>query len=188
MGEPLVNPLVQVRGTRVNDNADPLCAKASHDAAHNSISLACQSPEQQASAAGHPCLDVRPPPPPKPKSQRTMDSTGEGRRFSHGSIPEPNEYLGMFIEVFAGKGGLSSAAQDQGFAVLAFDRESKSPFPIQTLDLTDPEQEEILMTIIKEHHRSIRHIHAAPPCGTCSAAREKPIPAFERLGFPSPRP
>ena len=44
------------------------------------------------------------------------------------------------------------------------------------------------MTIIKEHHRSIRHIHAAPPCGTCSAAREKPIPAFERLGFPSPKP
>ena len=165
MTEPLVNPLVQVGGTRANDNADPLCTKESHDAAHNSINLPCHSREQQASAESHPCLDVRPPPPPRPKSQRAMDS-------ADGSNPAPNVYLRMFIEVFAGKGGLSSAAQDQGFAVLAFDS-LNSPFPIQILDLTDPEQEEILITIIKEHHRSIRHIHAAPPCGTCSALYSK---------------
>ena len=106
-------------------------------------------------------------------------------QFSAGEHPAPTW---LCIEVFAGSARLSQALQDSQFSAIAVDHKDKSGHPILRLDLTNPAEAQILLDLIREHARIIRYIHLAPPCGTCSAARSKPIASFERAGVPSPAP
>ncbi|CAE7323845.1 unnamed protein product, partial [Symbiodinium pilosum] len=73
--------------------------------------------------------------------------------------------LGVTIEVFCGAARLSVALQELGFETIAIDHIAKSNHPVQTLDLTDPEQAKILEEIIENQAERIRLIHFAPPCG-----------------------
>ena len=94
----------------------------------------------------------------------------------------------MCLEIFAGSARLSQSLQELQFSAIAVDHKDKASYPILRLDLTDPAESQILLDLITEHASVIRYIHLAPPCGTCSAARSKPIASFERAGIPSPAP
>ena len=96
--------------------------------------------------------------------------------------------LGVCVEIFSGSARLSTAMQAAGFQVLAFDHKASPSFPTQLLDLTSPEHQDAPCEIIVDNASRLQHIHIAPPCGTCSAARERPIPGFAEAGLASPVP
>ena len=82
----------------------------------------------------------------------------------------------VFAEVFAGSGNLSESVRNAGLAVHAIDSVSKrqSGVAIHTLDLTKENDSSILLDIAC--HGLVASAHFAPPCGTSSKAREKPLP------------
>ena len=82
----------------------------------------------------------------------------------------------LFAEVFAGPGNLSESVRSAGLAVHAIDSVSKrqSGVAIHILDLTKANDSSILLDIAC--HGLVASAHFAPPCGTGSKAREKPLP------------
>ena len=78
----------------------------------------------------------------------------------------------LLIELCAGSANLSSIAAAHGFSIMpvdhAFNRR-RTKAKVVTLDLSKPHAWSILTWTIK--HRDVAMVHAAPPCGTCSAAR-----------------
>ena len=82
------------------------------------------------------------------------------------------------VELFAGTAGLSAEMQRQHFQVLPIDH-SRSRGPkvkLVLLDVTKPQQFQILLQLLMT--ANIAYFHAAPPCGTASKAREKPMPKW----------
>ena len=94
------------------------------------------------------------------------------------------------LEVFAGSARLSKAALEQGFASVAIDHKSDRScgISIQHYDLTDPCQLESLLVFIRENKDDIAMVWMAPPCGTASKARERPLKHLEKLGMKVPQP
>ena len=94
----------------------------------------------------------------------------------------------LFVELFAGHGGLSRAAIQGGFSVLSIDHESSdAAVPIVTLDLTTKSGVKILWDILSTE--SLLAVHMGLPCGTASLARERPVAAhLQALGVPNPPP
>ena len=94
------------------------------------------------------------------------------------------------LEVFAGSARLSKAALEQGFASIAIDHKSDRScgISIQHYDLTDPSQVESLLVFIRENKDDIAMVWMAPPCGTASKARERPLKHLEKLGMKVPQP
>ena len=85
----------------------------------------------------------------------------------------------LVIEVFAGSANLSKACQAAGFRVLAIDHDaSRTSFPILPLDLTCQTDQARLAEIIDLEMDHIALAHFSPPCGTASAARDKPVPGM----------
>ena len=78
----------------------------------------------------------------------------------------------LLIELCAGSANLSSVAAARGFSIMpvdhAFNRH-RTKAKVVTLDLSKAHAWNILTWTIK--HRDVAIVHAAPPCGTCSAAR-----------------
>ena len=93
-----------------------------------------------------------------------------------------------FLELFSGCGLLSRACMDQGFDVVPIDHQARAPLvPTVQLDLTQPGCQDTCLGLLRSRHPCA--IHMAPPCGTCSRARERPIPASAKaLGVPEPVP
>ena len=59
--------------------------------------------------------------------------------------------------------------------------------PVITLDLANPADQALLMTKARAHE--FDYVHAAPPCGTSTRARDKRVPLWlQRLGAPDPKP
>ncbi|CAE7260467.1 unnamed protein product [Symbiodinium sp. CCMP2592] len=107
------------------------------------------------------------------------------------SAPElfPHNLAPLVIEIFAGTARLSTVAGRMGFRTLAVDRSSqRTNFSIQRLDLTMDEDLQTLLDIINLEARNIAWIHLAPPCGTASAARSRPLPQAAHCGCPVPQP
>ena len=101
----------------------------------------------------------------------------------------PHELAPLVIEVFAGTARLSTVAGRLGFRTLAVDRSSRrSNFAIQKLDLTQDHDVQTLLDIINLEAPNIAWIHLAPPCGTASAARSRPLPSVARHGGTVPQP
>ena len=101
----------------------------------------------------------------------------------------PQELAPLVIEVFAGTARLSTVAGRLGFRTLAVDRSSRrSNFAIQKLDLTQDHDVQTLLDVINLEASNIAWIHLAPPCGTASAARSRPLPAVARHGGTVPQP
>ena len=84
----------------------------------------------------------------------------------------------VFAEIFAGSGNLSETVRDAGLTVHAIDSVSKSKrqsgVSIHVLDLTKENDISILLDVAC--HGAIVSAHFAPPCGTSSKARERPLP------------
>ena len=94
------------------------------------------------------------------------------------------------LEVFAGSARLSKAAIEHGFASVAIDHKGDRScgVAIQQYDLTDPSHVESLMVFIEENRDDICMVWMAPPCGTASKARERPLKRLEKLGMKIPKP
>ena len=80
----------------------------------------------------------------------------------------------LILETFCGTAGLSQAVQDFGLSILAIDHECKAPIHVTRMDLTSPEQQKVFLECVC--FSKIGAGHFAPPCGTASRAREKPLP------------
>ena len=98
----------------------------------------------------------------------------------------------LVIELCCGSAALSWACHKQGFQVMPiasrnnFDKKPK--LRVHPLDLTDPEALKSLEELICTESARIALIWAAVPHGTASVARCKPLPRFERLNLPAPKP
>ncbi len=94
------------------------------------------------------------------------------------------------IEVCAGSANLSRALKEVGFATIPIDwannRHSCKVRCLQ-LDLTRPEAKQLFLQFVLAGN--IAYIHFAPPCGTGSRARERPISSADKQrGAPEPQP
>ena len=82
------------------------------------------------------------------------------------------------FEICCGSAGLSSALRRLGFKTFAIDHAANRHSPkvkIFTLDVSNPQQLDLLETMIRFSKPC--YIHLGLPCGTCSRARERPMPA-----------
>lgn len=83
----------------------------------------------------------------------------------------------VFVEVFAGSATLSKAADRRGLKALPVDHSQNKHRPqhdILIMDLSDPTAQSDLMQTLEDDVPC--GLHMAPPCGTCSRARERPLP------------
>ena len=82
----------------------------------------------------------------------------------------------VFLEVFAGSGNLSESVRNLGVTVHAIDSEAKrqTGVSIHVLDLTKSSDVDIVLDIALR--ANVASAHFAPPCGTSSKARERPLP------------
>ena len=97
----------------------------------------------------------------------------------------------LCIEIFSGSGRLTASIRKLGLRAVAIDRgSSRTSGPVTILDLTKTDDLEFLKNfIISERHNIIYiYIHMAPPCGTCSAARNKRHRDLEEAGYILPQP
>ncbi len=95
----------------------------------------------------------------------------------------------LCIEIFSGPGRLTATIRKLGLRAVAIDRGSpRTTWPVTTLDLTKQGDLEFLKNFIISERRDIIYIHMAPPCGTCSAARNNRHRDLEDAGFILPKP
>ena len=101
----------------------------------------------------------------------------------------PEAVAPMVIEVFAGAARLSQSCQAVGFRTLAVDKSARqSRYAIHCLDLTQSDDVQALLDIIALEADQLALVHLAPPCGTSSAARNRPVPNAAASGKPVPQP
>ncbi|CAE7224658.1 unnamed protein product [Symbiodinium sp. CCMP2456] len=130
-----------------------------------------------------PWVTLVPAPVPRAFHEVTVSTAASGYASSPASTSAatinrvfPDQVAPLVLEVFAGTARLSSACQRLGFRTLAVDKASvQSRFPIQQLDLTLADDLAMLLDIIRLESANIAWIHCAPPCGTASAARSRPL-------------
>ena len=96
----------------------------------------------------------------------------------------------LTIEIFGGCCRLTRALRDRGFLAFALDHagnQHKPEAPVVHLDFSLPSVVDSLVQLLCSGR--VAYVHLAPPCGTCSAARDRPVPAhLRRLGAPEPKP
>ena len=82
------------------------------------------------------------------------------------------------FEICCGSAGLSDALRRLGFQVYPIDHAANrhaAKVRVFTLDVSNSDQVRLLEQML--HHCRPCHVHMGLPCGTCSRAREKPMPA-----------
>ena len=100
----------------------------------------------------------------------------------------PEGSLPFLVEVCAGTARLTRTFINNGFHAVGIDchrNRHDNCGPVLTLDLTEPEGSQSAWDVLQDP--SLVHSHYAPPCGTASRARERPLPASEGRGH-GPRP
>ena len=103
----------------------------------------------------------------KPSEDVTFSSVGKPARL-------------LVIEACCGCARLSATLKKDGFDVLPLDCEGNRHRPLATLvslDLRKPASWEFLQTCVLTNH--VFHFHGAPPCGTASRARDRPMSSAE---------
>ena len=93
------------------------------------------------------------------------------------------------FELFAGSCKLSKCLKLHGFSAAGIDHKKcmNRVGPCIVLDLSKPSSAKFVKDKIDRGH--VFFIPMAPPCGTASRARDKPIPmCLQRRGVPSPPP
>ena len=128
---------------------------------------------------------------PKQFAEETIISSLPRAQTSDAILHEPKfEQFGLVLEIFGGSARLTRAFVEAGAEAFSVDwirNSSKPSGPTVLLDLTTDAGKQIIMKLIKE--RRVISIHFAPPCGTASRAREKPISAaLKAQGCVEPKP
>ena len=130
--------------------------KTMHD---TSASASCQSGEPASTASMPSDISVE---------THTAEGNGGARQSS-----VPSKGRRLFIEICAGTAMLSRCFKEAGFDSIAIDH-SKNRFQplahICNIDLTTSHGWDFLDHLVS--HYNVIFVHAAPPCGTCSRARE----------------
>ena len=94
------------------------------------------------------------------------------------------------LELCCGSAGLSAKLKRVGFSTVAVDHPSNQHTPKVAclhMDLTKPSSWQILRKMVSEGR--VIYVHVAPPCGTATRARDKPVPLrLRRRGAPNPKP
>jgi len=94
------------------------------------------------------------------------------------------------VELCAGSAGLSSELKAVGFQVLPVDHAANAhqqKVRIIAIDLTSSGAFALVAQILRSG--KVIYCHISPPCGTASAARNRPVPlALRKKGAPSPPP
>ena len=117
-----------------------------------------------------------------PRDAATLDSlgfplprdVGEAVLTSPTSSPAGPE-VPMFIEICAGSAILASCFREVGWDIIAIDNKRNRFHPLAkicVLDLSLDTSWEYLRWLCKQF--PVKWVHAAPPCGTSSRARERP--------------
>ena len=97
------------------------------------------------------------------------------------------------VEIFSGSGRLSLTAKEFGCRVDPVDHRGNrhnQHVRATSLDLSQPCAMEELIALLRRHREQVHeeggglHVHFAPPCGTCSRAREVPLPRGQRGPVP----
>ena len=95
-----------------------------------------------------------------------------------------------FVELCCGSANLCKAFAKKSVSSLGIDHrynKSKPVTPYVELDLSTVQGQTAVETLLQENLPNV--VHAGPPCGTASRARERAIsPALLRQGAPYPRP
>ena len=95
------------------------------------------------------------------------------------------------IELCAGCAKLSATLKSKGFKTIAVDHSKnrhRQQHPCVLVDLADESCIEQIQCLLDEPGQPI-YLHASPPCGTASRARERKIPLrLKRQGAPEPKP
>ncbi len=98
--------------------------------------------------------------------------------------------LPLFLEICAGCARLSKHFEDAGFRVIAIDHKFNdhvATIPCMEIDLSSAQGAAQLMDLVQDS--DLAYVHFAPPCGTCSRAREMPLsPTLQRQGLSQPKP
>ena len=82
-----------------------------------------------------------------------------------------------FVEIFAGSAKLSAKASSRGFRTTSIDHDRnvhKAHHQLLLMDLTDGGAQSLFFSMF--HEEPPAAIAMAPPCGTCSRARERKLP------------
>ena len=99
---------------------------------------------------------------------------------------DPNTPLMM--ELCCGTAGVSRAFADLGWKCIALDKRADLVYTnveIMAADLTNDNTQARVLELIELS--ALKYCHMAPPCGTASRARDKPLPAALRAkGIPEP--
>ena len=95
---------------------------------------------------------------------------------------------GLWVyEFFAGSARFCKACRDLGYKVLGFDPSNVNACSaVAKLDLIQEAAQRIVWDLIAACRPF--HVHAAPPCGTASKARERPLPRSHFLAARAPKP
>ena len=108
----------------------------------------------------------------------------EKRHSSHGSSNL------VLLELCCGSASLCKAFNSNGYRALGVDHlhnKQVAKAPVFVADLSDSAGQKMVDEVITEQRPAI--VHAGPPCGTSSRARERPIAKeLIRQGAPQPRP
>ena len=120
-------------------------------------------------------------------AETTPDRSPSKRRRTSGTVAESSQDDSKFhnvsvediivIEICAGSARLTKAARTMGFKGVAVDHSDKRSCGIDIciFDLTDDTQLSNLLDYIHKDASRIALIWVAPPCGTASRARPKPL-------------
>ena len=93
------------------------------------------------------------------------------------------------MELFSGSGHLSAAMKKRGFSVFPVDHEfntHKTAVSTVCLNLQDAKSQALVESMVTQTKPAA--VHLGLPCGTCSRARDKPLPPHLRTQFHDPPP
>ena len=122
----------------------------------------------------------------------------QGKQFhDSASITEPDSITEpglpgnfLMLELCGGSARLTKCFSKQGWDSYAIDwkrNASKPEGPCVSMDLCEKSVQQFLLGLIRSGR--VKYVHAGPPCGTASRAREREISEnLRRLGVPSPPP
>ncbi len=120
------------------------------------------------------------------KKRRLGDTVSQSSSSSEGKFHGTNVEDIIILEICAGSARLTKTARAFGFKGDAVDHSIKRccGVDISVFDLTDSAQLNDLLEYIRKDSDRIALVWIAPPCGTASRARERPIPGFESAPKP----
>lgn len=94
-----------------------------------------------------------------------------------------------FVELFSGSGQLSAAMEKRGFSIFPVDHEfnsHKTAVATISFNLQDTNNQKLVEDMLLQVRPAA--IHLGLPCGTCSRARERPLPQHPKDQFSDPPP